>query len=198
MRKTTLLILLIIIFHSVHAQNRLKGNIKDAHTLQALSNAIVRIPDIKVSSISDSNGNYVFNNIPAGSYLIEVSLTGHETKLETVTIKGVLQKDFVLNASVKQLQDVNVTGVIKATDKRKNPVSIISFSYQDILQNTSTNVIDAIANPLVFQRLQAGKVFQNLLFVGLAITVYLRSMMALLWLTRHGLMNLELKQMQMP
>lgn len=146
MRKTTLLILLIIICHSIYAQNHLKGNIKDAHTLQALSNVIVRIPDIKVSSISDSGGNYIFNNIPAGTYLVEAVCTGYENKLETITIKDMLQKDFVLNASVKQLQDVNVTGVIKATDKRKNPVSVISFSYLDILQNTSTNVIDAIAN----------------------------------------------------
>ena len=146
MKNIILLIVSVIINNIASAQNQLSGNIKDAHNQSALSNVIIRIPDLKLSRISDTAGSYNFKDIPAGTYLIEVSLTGYETKLETITIKGMLQKDFILNASVKQLQDVNVTGVINATDKRKNPVSIISFSYQDILQNTSTNVIDAIAN----------------------------------------------------
>jgi iron complex outermembrane recepter protein len=190
MKNIILLIVSVIINNIASAQNRLSGNIKDAHNQSVLSNVIIRIPDLKLSCISDMGGNYNFKDISAGTYLIEVSLTGYETKLETVIVKGSINKDFFINPSIKELQQVNVTGVINATDKRKNPVSIISFSYQDILQNTSTNVIDAIANLPGVSAVTSGQSISKPVIRGLG---YNR----VLTIDDGGLMNLELKQTQM-
>ncbi len=145
MRNFTIVLQLIFITCIANAQNELSGIVRDAHTKEGLNNVLIRIPDIKMSRISDGEGNYSFKNIPAGTYLIEINITGYQTKLETVAVNGLTKKDFILDFSVKQLQEVNVTGVIVATDKQRNPYSVETYDQKDILQNSSTNVIDAIA-----------------------------------------------------
>ncbi|MBV9961940.1 MAG: TonB-dependent receptor, partial [Parafilimonas sp.] len=145
MRDLMLVILLWCITVMANAQNNLSGNIRDAHTNEDLSNVLIRIPDIKMSRLSDADGNYTFKNIPAGTYLIEINSTGYRTKLETVTVNGLTKKNFVLDFSVKQLEEVNVTGVIVATNRQKNPYSVETYDKEHIIQNSSTNVIDAIA-----------------------------------------------------
>ncbi|MEP6684012.1 MAG: TonB-dependent receptor [Parafilimonas sp.] len=145
MRKAILIIALVIFSFITHAQNELSGVIRDSHTHAVLSNVLIHIPDIKMSRLSDAEGNYSFKNIAEGTYLIEIDFTGYTTKLETVVVKGLKKQDFSIDFSFKELQQVNVTGVISATDKQKNPYSVESFNYTDILQNSSTNVIDAIA-----------------------------------------------------
>ncbi len=102
MKNIILLIVSVIVNNIASAQNKLSGNIKDAHNQSVLSNVIIRIPDLKSSRISDTAGSYNFKDIPAGTYLIEVSLTGYETKLETVIVKGSINKDFL---SILQLKN---------------------------------------------------------------------------------------------
>jgi iron complex outermembrane receptor protein len=141
---TTLFFFFIQISCIIYAQNQLSGTIRDSHNNDPLSNVFINIPDIKLTALSDDAGNYFFKNIPKGIYLIQVSFIGYKTKLETVVVKDLTKKDFLLDLSVNELQDVNITGVIAATDKQKNPVSVATFNHNDILENSSTNVIDAI------------------------------------------------------
>jgi iron complex outermembrane receptor protein len=125
------------------AQNSLSGTIKDAKSSSLLPGASVYLPDLKIGAVTNAEGVYVIKNIPAGNYLVEVTLVGYTTQAVEIAVKGMIKKDYSLNLSTNQLQDVIVTGVLSATDKQKAPVSVSSMAYQEILENSSTNVIDA-------------------------------------------------------
>jgi len=127
------------------AQNQLSGNVRDSHSNAALPGAVITIADIKTGAVSDSSGNYRIKNIPEGTYLVKIYFTGYATQLETITVKGMVQKNYSLISSPTELKNVIVTGVSAATDQQKTPISVDVMSNKDINENTSTNVIDAIA-----------------------------------------------------
>jgi iron complex outermembrane receptor protein len=138
-------LLLLLFYTSALAQNILTGSIKDVKTNLPLTGATVYIPDLKTGVASGIDGAYIIKNIPAGAYVIEVTLTGYATVSNVVPVKGTVKKDFALNASVHQLSDVVVTGVSSATGSHASPASFSSMDYKEILENASTNVIDAAA-----------------------------------------------------
>ncbi len=138
-------IFLFLLSTTLHAQNELSGTIKDFHTGAFLRGATIYIPDLHVGSISDSTGNYSIKNIPAGNYLVKISIIGFSSIVERVNIKGIIKQDYALNEFASALKDVIVTGVSSATDQQKNPISVSTMNYKDLLENSSTNVIDAIA-----------------------------------------------------
>ena len=129
----------------IYAQNEVSGKITDAKTGEALSRVSVYIPDLKAGTASNRDGSYIIKNIPAGTYVIEVSIIGYARQLEKITVKGAKKKDYLLISSSTELKDVVVTGVSSATDNQKNPMSVSVMPHKELLQNSSTNVIDAIA-----------------------------------------------------
>src|ERR1700751_5164028 len=49
------------------------GKVTDVEIGKPLAGASVYIPDLKLNVVSDSTGRYHFNNLPKGTYVIEVS-----------------------------------------------------------------------------------------------------------------------------
>ena len=144
---TLIFVFLFILTFSfaLKAQNSLSGYIKDANNGNLVKGVKIAIPGIHLSGVSDSLGTYRINNIPKGSYLIEVTAGGFETKIETVYIKGDIVKNYQLELSATELKEVVITGVSSPTDKQKAPIPVTTVSFEQLLQNSSTNVIDAIA-----------------------------------------------------
>jgi iron complex outermembrane recepter protein len=126
-------------------KDTLRGRITDNKTGQPLAGATISIPDLKVNAIADSNGNYQFNNLPHGVYLISVGYSGYKSFLKTITVKDNTMADFALQTSIVEESEVVVTGTSKAISILRNPVPIIAINKQYLQQNLSTNIIDAIA-----------------------------------------------------
>ncbi len=137
-------IILVFLSKTIYSQNILKGVIKDASTNIPLQGATIYIPDLKTGAYSDSLGNYSIKNIPSGNYLVETSLVSYGKMIETIIIKGITQKNYSLVQFTTSLNDITITGVLSATETQKNPIPIGIMNYKDLLQNSSTNVIDAI------------------------------------------------------
>ncbi|TDW95767.1 TonB-dependent receptor [Dinghuibacter silviterrae] len=127
------------------AQQELKGLIKDIRTGTPLPGAVVYIPDLKSGAVSDSSGNYRLKNIPPGTFLVDISKTGYARHLETITIKGVSHLDYAMIPSLMELNEITITGVTSATDQNKSPVTVATVDDTYLMENTSTNVIDAVA-----------------------------------------------------
>lgn len=142
--KALAFIIVVLLSKTIYSQNILQGVIKDVSTNIPLQGAIIYIPDLKTGAYSDSLGNYSIKNIPAGNYLVETSLIGYGKKIETIFIKGITHKNYSLEQFTMSLNDVTITGVLSATERQKNPVPIGIMTYKDLLENSSTNVIDAI------------------------------------------------------
>jgi len=146
--KLKLLLQFILLFSSgsLFAQNELSGKIKNAKDSAPLAGTAIYIPDLKLGAISDSEGNYVFHNMPGGSFLIEVSHIGYASQTREIIVSNSTSENFDLVESQMQLKEVIVTGFASATEKQSSPIPISVVNQKDFLQNTSTNIIDALSN----------------------------------------------------
>ncbi len=140
-----LLSLMLVRSAALQAQNVVSGKIMDAVSGSPLVGASVYIPDLKLGAVSGRDGMYLIRDLPSGVYVISISMIGYARRVEEVVIKGTVSKSYNLSPSSTALKDVIVTGVPVATDKQKTPYAISTVGYSQLLENTSTNVIDAIA-----------------------------------------------------
>lgn len=141
----TYVLFLFISLSPLTAQIYFHGAAENAQTHESLYGVKISIPDLALSASSDSTGSYEIKNIPSGTYLVEVSAKGYATQIETVLFRGPVQKTYWLQPSFTPLKEVVVTGLLRATDRQKTPYSISTMGSSELLQNSSTNVIDAIA-----------------------------------------------------
>ncbi|MEO9005341.1 MAG: TonB-dependent receptor [Ginsengibacter sp.] len=110
-----------------------------------LPSASVYISDIKKGSIADANGNYKINNIPSGTYLVEIKYIGYKTILQNIYFNENKVQNFSMVISVTEEDEIVITGSSKATSIKRNPIPIVSINRRFLQQNLSTNIIDAIA-----------------------------------------------------
>jgi hypothetical protein len=86
--KTILIIIAIVIANNTEAQKgNLSGRILDSNQKIPVSGAIVRVKPFNKTTISDNNGNFRIDSLPAGKYEIEISSIGYPLKSFNVEIK---------------------------------------------------------------------------------------------------------------
>jgi iron complex outermembrane receptor protein len=123
----------------------LSGIVTDIQTHQPLRGASVLIPDIKLATITDTDGKFRFSNLPVGQFLIEIRFEGYKSVTRNITLKsGVNIEKFELEESATEINEVVVTGTSKATQIKRNPIPIVSISHDYLMTNINTNAIDAI------------------------------------------------------
>ena len=146
MRHFILLLSSLFISSIGFSQNNLSGTITDAKDTKPVAFANVYIPDLKIGATTDNNGKYSLQNVPGGTYVVQARLIGYSLKTATVKIEGSVTLDFVLTQSNTELHEVVITGTSIAADPAKTPQSVTEVTNQYLNENSSTNVIDAIAN----------------------------------------------------
>ena len=101
MKFIILCIFLFLSFLNVSAETiSLDGRVVDAITKEALPGALVTIPDLKISVVSSSSGQFTFTNIPQkGRFLVEVRYIGYSTLIQIVDISAASGIEFALYPS---------------------------------------------------------------------------------------------------
>ncbi|MDF2435660.1 MAG: TonB-dependent receptor plug [Bacteroidota bacterium] len=123
----------------------LTGKITDKQTGLTVPGAGIYFPDIKTAAVSNAEGVYFIDNLPQSRLLIQVSFVGYKTIIETIDLSTTTQKDFALEISVKEINEIVITGHSQAGERNRTPTPISLISKSELTQNTSTNIIDAIA-----------------------------------------------------
>src|ERR1017187_10999315 len=88
----------------------LSGKVTEKDKGHALAGATVYIPDLKLIVVSDVNGQYHFNSLPSGIYLVQVHYVGYKTIIKDVVINGSTVQDFELTLFAIEESPVVVTG----------------------------------------------------------------------------------------
>lgn len=145
MKRILLYILILFQSTNTNAQNQISGNIKDIKNGQPLSVVSIHIPDLKIGTVSNSFGEYQLKNIPAGNYLVEISLIGYRSIEAKINIRGVSTFNFALAPQSFVLNEVVLTGVAKAAKKSETSIPVAILDKNDLLQIASSNIIDAIS-----------------------------------------------------
>lgn len=123
----------------------LKGNIKNTKN-EPIIGASVYVTELKTGAVTDVNGNYEIDNLPDKNLLVQVSSVGYKTIAEVVPLASVRHKNFTLEETIIEINEVAVTGQANAIKQSKTPSPISVVSHKTLIQGSSTNLIDAIAN----------------------------------------------------
>jgi iron complex outermembrane receptor protein len=144
-QKQLIIFSMLLISLRSFSQNSLTGRVTDHKTKEPLIGAIVYLHDLKTGGVTNVDGSYMIDRLPRGKFIIEVSYTSYKSKAVTVEVSGSTIRDIELEQSIAELHEVVVTGTSRATDIKRNPVSIVTIDRKQMEQNISTNAIDAIS-----------------------------------------------------
>lgn len=126
-------------------KSTLSGKITDKKSGQPLPGVTIYVPDLKTGAISNIDGAYKIENLPQIKLLIQVTYVGYKMNAEYIDLSQVHVKDFVIEESVNELNEVVVTGLSKAAEMSRTPAPITTIPSIQLLQTSSTNIIDALA-----------------------------------------------------
>ena len=141
---------------AVNSLTTFTGKITDAKTGEPLPGASIIFPDLKVGTHADNSGRFQFAEISFGHHLIEVSHVGYISIIEHIDIDKNFEKNFALEPSVLENRGVIVTGVSNATNTRKAPIPVTALRRAELLQSSSTNIIDLLAKKPGISQLGTG------------------------------------------
>lgn len=126
------------------------GNVSNIATGNLLQGARVEIPQLGLSTLSDSTGHYVLAPIPEGTHEMVVSYTGLDGMRSPVTVTGGQRvvRNFDLTAGIYQLDAFKVTGeregaAVAITAKRNatNLKDVVSVDQFGNLPNMSSGEV---------------------------------------------------------
>jgi len=123
----------------------LQGRVTDATTQQPLAGASIFIHEAKTGAVSNDKGYFVTPYVPEGKYLVEISFQGYQSIIETIEIKNKTERNFALQQTYAEHENVTVTGVASAVKTRQSiqPISIVKKA--ELLKQSSTNLMEGLA-----------------------------------------------------
>lgn len=150
MKTIYIFIFILSMINSVFANtsvnnNTLKGKVTETIDGTPIIGANIYLPELKKGVVSDENGNYSISNLPAIKTIIQVSYIGHQTIVQTVDIKNINNLDFIMKESNTEMNEVVVTALTGNSLIKRTPSPISYISKNELQQQSSTNIIDAIA-----------------------------------------------------
>ena len=126
-------VLFLLFFNAVLAQEKnnesgkqkftLSGTITESKSNETIIGVNVFIPELKTGTTTNEYGFYSIT-IPGGTYTIQLSSIGYETREEKIVLDKNIKNNFKLSASEEQLQEVVITDNRKATNIRKAEMSV--------------------------------------------------------------------------
>jgi len=124
----------------------IKGKITDAKTNEPLSGATVYISDLKATTVSNANGEFLIKNIPSkGKFLVEVRYVGYKTASQMVDLNISQNLNFSLEQAVIESAEVVITGTPFSSNNKTNSLAVVSVNREKLAQAAGTNLIDAIS-----------------------------------------------------
>ena len=102
----------------------------------------------KLKTETDSLGNYKFDNLDVGNYKIQVATFGFETIRKNINLKinDSLIVSFELKIAENQLNEVVVSGTLKAVRRLESPVPVEVYSPVFFKKNPTASIYEALQN----------------------------------------------------
>ncbi|HRA60527.1 MAG TPA: TonB-dependent receptor [Bacteroidia bacterium] len=123
----------------------LSGKITDKETGEAIIGVSIYLPDLKTGTTSNIDGTYKIENLPSTKVLVHVTFIGYKSIVENIDLTTTSTKNFILEESVNELNEVVVSGLSNAAQKNRTATPITTISPIQLLQTSATNIIDALA-----------------------------------------------------
>jgi CarboxypepD_reg-like domain/TonB-dependent Receptor Plug Domain len=77
-----------------------RGVVVDGHTSQPISDASVILHGTKLNTVTDDAGRFVFDDVPAGRWVLEIQHIAYQTRSDTIEVKA--GNDMFVEASMSE------------------------------------------------------------------------------------------------
>ncbi|HKJ40628.1 MAG TPA: TonB-dependent receptor, partial [Sunxiuqinia sp.] len=124
----------------------LNGKVTDKATGEPLPGVTVYLPDLKTGAQTNVDGNFNISHLPATKVMVQISFIGYKTLSQEVDLSVIKSQNFKLEKSVTEINEVVVTGQSSGVEQKRTPAPIEMVPHTQMLQNSSTNIIDALAH----------------------------------------------------
>lgn len=128
------------------------GRIATASGNSTIPRVRVELLEKRLSTRTDSQGGYRFENLPAGTYTLQIADEAYDELRQTVQVSAgsIATADVTLNArsSSTQLDKVIVKGMSGAATQRSVPSPISVMTSKDIERQQATNLTDLLRGQL--------------------------------------------------
>ncbi len=123
----------------------IRGQVTDAGTGRPLGGTQVSIPGTTRGMMADAQGRYILTGIPPGEVTVRAQIIGHEQVDRTVTVAPgeTVVLDFQLRIQALALDEIVVTGVGQATERRQLSTSVAVISERAIAE-APVQTLDAL------------------------------------------------------
>jgi TonB-dependent starch-binding outer membrane protein SusC len=100
---------------------RVTGRVVDAATKRPLTGVQVFIPPTGIGNLTDADGRYLLQNVPAGKYQVTAQLVGYRQASQEVDVPAgqTVTANMQLNETAIALEQIVVTGAGVATQRKK-------------------------------------------------------------------------------
>lgn len=151
MKKTAILIISLLVTIILPAEvleistASLQGKITDK-TGEPVIGASIYFPDLKTGTVTGSDGVYRVDNLPKRKMSVQINSVGYKMIADKIDLAVTDRKDFVLDESVTEINEVTVTGQAFTSQITKTPSPVTVVSLTELQQHASTNIIDALSS----------------------------------------------------
>lgn len=121
----------------------ISGEVRDAER-NLISGVNIMIPELNIGTVTNSNGKYQLNSVPAGSFTLKVSYLGFETVEKFIDASENVQLNFTLNEANYMLDGIMVSAQKREQMNKEVPIAITSYGGK-FLENTNTFEYDALS-----------------------------------------------------
>ncbi|SIS37192.1 outer membrane receptor for ferrienterochelin and colicins [Zobellia uliginosa] len=126
--------------------NQISGTITDKNGSVPFAN--IYLKDTKIGTSALDDGSYILKNIPSGTYKLQVSVLGYQDFSTKITLKGSENKalDITIIPASEQLEEMVVTGTLKAVSRSDSPVPVEVYSPTFLKKNPTASIFEALQN----------------------------------------------------
>ncbi|MFQ3578729.1 MAG: TonB-dependent receptor [Bacteroidales bacterium] len=134
-----------IVFSPIFGQHSyiLTGTVTD-ETNQALPGASVILLPLKEIRITDRNGKFFINNLPQGTYIIQISFIGYKSVIDTIVLRSDKTYNALARHRSQNLKEVVVTD--KHAEKQKKEATLNSEIVKEeyLKQNMGSGIMNSL------------------------------------------------------
>ncbi len=138
--------LLLAATPSLAQQGAVSGQVIDRATLRPLNAVQVTVPGQGLGALSDTQGRFRVEGVPAGQVTVQAQMIGYSTVSQTVSVPagGTVEVNFELQSRAIDMAEIVVTGTGAPTQRRQLGQTINTVGADALEQAPITNVADAL------------------------------------------------------
>ncbi len=139
-------ILFISFYFNSNAQCTLQGSISTEDSNNPLDQVSVYMPQLEKGRVTGSNGEFVLNNLPVGTYKIVASFLGYQTYSSEIKLtEGINTLDIVLSPSAIEMEEVIVSTPFHKL-QRDNVMKVEQAKVETLRKMGAITLSDGITN----------------------------------------------------